>query len=469
MKPKLLIVEDEEPIRTQLRAALRDDFTLLFAEGRAEALSAVACEQPAVVSLDLGLPPHPESAEYGLETLDQIMRTAPATKVVVLGDNGGRDCAVRSVQLGAFDYHQKPVQLHDLKVVLQRAAHLRTLEAEAEKRAGDAAIQFADMLGRTPAMREIFAVVSRIARTDVTVLIQGESGTGKELLARAVHANSARSHRPFVAINCGAIPDTLLESELFGHERGAYTGAHTQRKGKLELADGGTLFLDEVGEMSPPLQVKLLRFLQERQLERVGGREVLRVDARIVAATNKDLKAELQARRFREDLYYRLSVVNLTLPPLRERAEDVVLIANAILQRACKAHRRKLRFGGSALEAIVRQARGGPRPRHRGHGAARDVAPGISRSGRARRSRRSARQDTRQHHPGLAPSGGEPSHSARTDRPLRPQRPRFPVGSEGRPRRFARIIPRHFSVGVSESNRRIGSAPPAAPVEEDLL
>jgi len=353
MKPKLLIVEDEEAIRTQLRSALRDDFTLVFAEGRAEALSALAYEQPAVVSLDLGLPPHPESAECGLETLEQIMKTAPTTKVVVLGENGGRDSAIRSVQLGAFDYYQKPVQLHDLKFVLQRAAHLRTLEAEAEKRANEAAIQFADMLGHTPAMREIFAVVSRIARTDVTVLIQGESGTGKELLARAVHANSARSHRPFVAINCGAIPDTLLESELFGHERGAYTGAHTQRKGKLELADGGTLFLDEVGEMSPPLQVKLLRFLQERELERVGGREVLRVDARIVAATNKDLKAELQARRFREDLYYRLSVVNLTLPPLRERAEDIMLLANALLQRSCKTHRRKLRFGGEALEAIA--------------------------------------------------------------------------------------------------------------------
>jgi len=353
MKPKLLIVEDEEAIRTQLRSALRDDFTLVFAEGRAEALSALACEQPAVVSLDLGLPPHPESSECGLETLEQIMKTAPTTKVVVLGENGGRDSAIRSVQLGAFDYHQKPVQLHELKVVLQRAAHLWTLEAEAEKRANEAAIQFADMLGHTLAMREIFAVVSRIARTDVTVLIQGESGTGKELLARAVHANSARSHRPFVAINCGAIPDTLLESELFGHERGAYTGAHTQRKGKLELADGGTLFLDEIGEMSPPLQVKLLRFLQARELERVGGREVLRVDARIVAATNRDLKAEMQARRFREDLYYRLSVVNLTLPPLRERAEDIVLIANALLRRSCRTHRRKLRFSGSALEAIA--------------------------------------------------------------------------------------------------------------------
>ena len=354
MKPKLLIVEDEEPIRTQLKYALRDDFTLLFAEDRVAALSTVAGEQPAVVSLDLGLPPHPESAECGLETLDQIMRTAPATKVVVLTGNGGRESAIRSVQLGAFDYHQKPIQLNELKVVLQRAAYLQTLETEAEKRAGEPAIRFADMLGHTQAMREIFAVVSRIARTDVTVLIQGESGTGKELLARAVHANSARCNRAFVAINCGAIPDTLLESELFGHERGAYTGAHVQRKGKLELADGGTLFLDEVGEMSPPLQVKLLRFLQEREIERVGGREVLRVDARVVAATNKDLKAELQARRFREDLYYRLSVVNLTLPPLRERGEDVVLIANALLQRISKTHRRKLRFGSTALEAIAR-------------------------------------------------------------------------------------------------------------------
>jgi two-component system NtrC family response regulator len=354
MKPKLLIVEDEEPIRTQLKYALRDDFTLLFAEDRVAALSTVAGEQPAVVSLDLGLPPHPESAECGLETLDQIMRTAPATKVVVLTGNGGREGAIRSVQLGAFDYHQKPIQLNELKVVLQRAAYLQTLETEAERRGSEPAIRFADMLGHTQAMREIFAVVSRIARTDVTVLIQGESGTGKELLARAVHANSARCNRPFVAINCGAIPDTLLESELFGHERGAYTGAHVQRKGKLELADGGTLFLDEVGEMSPPLQVKLLRFLQEREIERVGGREVLRVDARVVAATNKDLKVELQARRFREDLYYRLSVVNLTLPPLRERGEDVVLIANALLQQISKTHRRKLRFGSTALEAIAR-------------------------------------------------------------------------------------------------------------------
>jgi two-component system NtrC family response regulator len=188
------------------------------------------------------------------------------------------------------------------------------------------------------------------------MLIQGESGTGKELLAKAIHSNSPRRNRPLVAINCGAIPETLLESELFGHEKGAYTGAHIQRKGKLELADGGTLFLDEIGEMSLLLQVKLLRFLQERDIERVGGRQMIRVDARVIAATNKDIKAELQAGRFREDLYYRLSVVNLRLPPLRERGEDMVIIANAFLRRGCQEHRRKLRFSGETLEAMGRYA-----------------------------------------------------------------------------------------------------------------
>jgi two-component system NtrC family response regulator len=202
-------------------------------------------------------------------------------------------------------------------------------------------------------MREIFAIVARVSKTDATVLIQGESGTGKELLAKAVHSNSPRRSRAFVAINCGAIPETLLESELFGHEKGAYTGAHIQRKGKFELADGGTLFLDEIAEMSVPLQVKLLRFLQERQIERVGGREMIRVDARVIAATNKDLRAELQAGRFREDLYYRLSVVNLSIPPLRDRGEDLVLIANALLRKHAREQRRKLRFSSEALEAMA--------------------------------------------------------------------------------------------------------------------
>jgi two-component system, NtrC family, response regulator len=354
--PKLLIVDDDEAIRTQLKYALREDFTLFFAEDRPKALAAVRDEQPELVSLDLGLPPAADGAEEGLKTLDEIIRLAPQTKVVVVTGNGDRVNAIKAIHLGAFDYHAKPIDVGGLKVVLGRAAYLQTLEADAEKylEAQETNVRFQDILGNTPAMREIFAIVTRVSRTDATVLIQAESGTGKELLAKAIHSNSPRKSRPFVAINCGAIPETLLESELFGHEKGAYTGAHMQRKGKLELVDGGTLFLDEIGEMSPPLQVKLLRFLQEREIERVGGREIVRVDARVIAATNKDLKAELRAGNFREDLYYRLSVVNLKLPPLRERGEDIVLLANAFLRRSADAQRRKLRFSAAALEAISR-------------------------------------------------------------------------------------------------------------------
>ena len=354
--PKLLIVDDDEAIRTQLKYALRDEFRLAFAENRPEALAMLQQERPELVTLDLGLPPHAEGADEGLKTLEEIMQAAPATKVIVLTGNNDRENAIRAVQLGAFDYHSKPIAVDALKVVLGRAAFLRTLEAESEtfQRVEEAKTRFEDILGTTPAMRELFAVVSRVARTDATVLIQGESGTGKELLARAIHTRSARRSRPFVAINCGAIPETLLESELFGHERGAFTGAHVQRKGKLELADGGSLFLDEIGEMSLTLQVKLLRFLQERQIERVGGRETVNVDARIIAATNRELKSELQAGRFREDLFYRLSVVNMKLPPLRERGEDIVLIANAVLRRNCEQHRRKLRFSVETLEAMSR-------------------------------------------------------------------------------------------------------------------
>jgi len=356
--PKLLIVDDDEAIRTQLKYALRDDFTLCFAEDRGQALAVLAAERPDLVSLDLGLPPSPDGAEEGLRALEEILAAAPATKVVVLTGNADHANAVRAVELGATDYHGKPIQLDALRVVLQRAAYLRTLETEAaeQQRAQESAMRFEDILGTTQAMREIFATVARVAKTDATVLVQGESGTGKELLARAIHGRSPRRSHPFVPINCGAIPETLLESELFGHEKGAYTGAHVQRKGKLELANSGTLFLDEIAEMSTPLQVKLLRFLQEREIERVGGREAIHVDARVIAATNKDLKAELQAGRFREDLYYRLSVVNLRLPPLRERGEDIGLIAHAFLRRSCAQQRRKLRFSPGALAALASYA-----------------------------------------------------------------------------------------------------------------
>ncbi len=354
-KPKLLIVEDDEGIRAQLKYALREEYGLWFAEDRAQAMTLFHEVRPTVVSLDLGLPPSPDTAEEGLKALEEMLRLAPSTKVVVVTGNGDRKNAIRGVQLGAFDYYLKPINLEEFKVVLHRAAYLQGVEADGETwiRAEEEAIRFEDILGSTPRMREIFTVIQRVAKTDATVLIEGESGTGKELIARAVHNRSRRREAPFIPINCGAIPETLLESELFGHERGAFTGAHVQRKGKLELAERGTLFLDEIGELSLLLQVKLLRFLQERTVERVGGRELIQLDLRVIAATNRDLKAQIQRGLFREDFYYRLSVVTVQVPPLRERGEDVALLANTFLRRAGREQRRRVRFSSEALQALM--------------------------------------------------------------------------------------------------------------------
>ena len=357
-KPKLLIVDDDEGIRTQLKYALRDEYALAFAEDRTQALAVFQDIEPELVSLDLGLPPNPDGAEEGLKALDEILHLAPLTKVVVVTGNSDRENALKAVQLGAFDYHLKPIDLDEYKVVLRRAAHLHSLarESEASIQAQESAVRFEDILGNTPRMREIFTVIQRVAKTDATVLVEGDSGTGKELIARAIHSRSTRRNGPFVAINCGAIPDTLLESELFGHERGAFTGAHVQRKGKFELADRGTLFLDEIGELPLLLQVKILRFLQERTVERIGGRQPIQLDLRVIAATNRDLKAHLERGLFREDLYYRLSVIRITVPPLRERGEDVFLLAHAFLQRTAAAQRRRVRFSAEALQSLMAYA-----------------------------------------------------------------------------------------------------------------
>ena len=354
-KPKLLIVEDDEGIRTQLKYALRDDYIIATAGDRTEAMSLFHSFRPSVVTLDLGLPPSADSADEGLKALDEILRAVPGTKVIVVTGNADRQNALTAVQAGAFDYLSKPVDAAAFKTVLERAVYLQAVEQEAEQnaRAQEAAPKFEEILGATPRLREIFAIIQRVSKTDASVLIEGESGTGKELLARAIHAKSGRRNGPFVPINCGAIPETLLESELFGHEKGAYTGAHIQRKGKLEVADGGTLFLDEIGEMSLPLQVKLLRFLQEREIERIGGRERIKVDVRIIAATNKNLKTEIEKGRFREDLYYRLSVIGIHVPPLRERGDDIVLLANAFLRRGVQQQRHRLRFSADALSALM--------------------------------------------------------------------------------------------------------------------
>jgi len=329
---------------------------LFFAESRAAALALVNEVRPDVVSLDLGLPPHPDTAEEGLLTLGELLRAAPTTKVIVVTGNGDRANARRAVELGAFDYLSKPIDLEEFETILRRGIYLQSLEIENTQVAAEAeaSIRFEEIIGATPRMREVFSMVSVVAKTDVTVLVHGESGTGKELIARAIHQRSRRRNAPFVPINCGAIPETLLESELFGHEKGAYTGAHVQRKGKLEQAESGTVFLDEIAEMSLPLQVKLLRFLQEREIERLGGRQRIPVDTRVISATNKDLKAEILAGRFREDLYFRLSVVAITVPPLRERSEDIGMLANAFLRRNCHQYRRRLQFSSDALTAIAR-------------------------------------------------------------------------------------------------------------------
>ena len=356
-KPVLLIVEDDDALCTQYRFALHEEYSVRFAKNRAQAMKQVAASKPAIITVDLGLPPHIDTADEGLELLRELLAAEALAKVIVITGSNDRANALKALRLGAFDYLLKPVDLDQLRVVLQRATYLAEVDAELRWNGGGGetpAAWFEDILGATPKMREVFDTLTQVAKTDATVLLQGESGTGKELAARAIHARSGRVRGPFVAINCGAIPETLLESELFGSERGAYTGAHMQRKGKLELAHGGTLLLDEIGEMSLALQVKLLRFLQERRLERVGGRTQITVDTRVIAATNKDLKTEIAAARFREDVYYRISVVVVTMPPLRERSEDIVLLANSFLRRSCEQQRRKLRFSLSAIEAITR-------------------------------------------------------------------------------------------------------------------
>ena len=289
-KPKLLIVEDDEDVRRQMRWALADEYEVVLAGDRVAALEAVRAHQPPVVTLDLGLPPEAQGAAEGFATLDEIQQVDQAPKVVVITGREEREYALRAVDRGAYDYFCKPIQVEELKAVLRRALYLYRLEQENRELQRHDHAGFEDVLGTSPQMEAVLGAVRKVAATDAPVLIIGESGTGKELMAQAVHRLSSRHKGPFVPINCGAIPENLLESELFGHEKGAFTGAHMQRKGRIEMAHGGTLFLDEIGDLPVSLQVKLLRFLQEKRLERVGGRQEISVDARVVAATNADLR-----------------------------------------------------------------------------------------------------------------------------------------------------------------------------------
>jgi len=352
--PKLLIVEDDEALRTQMKWALAQDYELFLAEDRLSALEILRSERPTVVTLDLGLPPKPEGVEEGFLALSDMLGHDSLIKVIVITGQGEKDNAIKAIGQGAYDFFCKPIQVDELKIVLNRAFHLSQIELEnreLQQRLREE--PFEGMLGTSPQMGEVFSSIRKVATTDVPVLIVGESGTGKELVAKAIHRQSPRAPFPFVVINCGAIPENLLESELFGHEKGSFTGAHIQRKGRFETAQGGTLFLDEIGELPLLLQVKLLRFLQEQKIERIGGREEISVDARVLAATNKDLKRAIEEGGFRDDLYYRLGVVTIHLPPLRERENDILVLATALLQRYANENKKKITgFTKQAVHAI---------------------------------------------------------------------------------------------------------------------
>jgi len=355
MKPRLLIVDDDEAIRTQMKWALSQDYNVCFAEDRRGAIEAFEANSPVVTLLDLGLPPRPNECDEGMAALSDILAIDSAAKVIVVSGQSEKRNAIQAVGAGAYNFLCKPVEMEPLKLLLRRCIHVVDLEKEyRELQQSRRSEVFEDMLGTSPQMQPVFSFIRKVAGTNVPVLLLGESGTGKEMAAAAIHRRSGRKDGSFVAIHCNAIPENLLESELFGHEKGAFTGAHIQRKGLLETASGGTLFLDEIGELPLAIQVKLLRFLQDQRFQRVGGRQEIQVDTRLVAATNADLKRLIDNGKFREDLYFRLAVVTIRLLPLRERGEDVVVLAREFLQRYADQERRtKLVFAPDALRTMT--------------------------------------------------------------------------------------------------------------------
>jgi two-component system NtrC family response regulator len=371
-RPVLLMVEDDRGLQKQMRWSF-DDYEIVFAEDRDSAIAALRRCEPAVMTLDLGLPPNPDTTEEGFRILQEVLSLAPATKVIALTGQNDRANAVRAIGIGAYDFFAKPFEAEILGLVIARAFRVAELERE-NARLLDASLAgtIPGMLTRDPGMLKVARQIERLGPTQATVTLLGESGTGKEVLARALHAGSPRKDRRFVAINCAAIPDALLESELFGYEKGAFTGAVKTTPGKIETADGGTLFLDEIGDLPMPLQAKLLRFLQERVVERVGGREEIAVDVRVVCATHRNLRERITEGAFREDLFYRLTEMIVTIPPLRERAGDAALLAHAFVQRFAKAQgRERLALRDDALAAIER---------HRWPGNVRELENAIKRA-----------------------------------------------------------------------------------------
>lgn len=352
-RPKLLVVEDDAGLQRQLRWAY-EDYEIIAATDREQAIAALRAEEPPVVTLDLGLPPDPDGTSEGFATLEAILSLAPATKVIVASGHGEAQSPVRAIAAGAWDFYQKPIDIDALGGIVARAFHVHALEAENRRlveRSGEVAL--GGLITAAPEMLKVTRTIERVAQADVSVLLLGASGTGKEVLARGLHDTSPRKSGQFVAINCAAIPETLLESELFGHEKGAFTGAVKTTPGKIEQAQRGTLFLDEIGDVPLALQVKLLRFLQERVIERIGGRSAIAVDTRIVCATHQDLEAMVADGRFREDLYYRIAEIVVRIPSLAERTGDAALLARHFLRTHAKSMNPAVKgFAPDALAAI---------------------------------------------------------------------------------------------------------------------
>ncbi len=353
-QPVLLVVEDDPGLQSQLKWSFAEKYKVLTAGDRESALAVVKKAAPAVVTLDLGLPPDPGGVSEGFATLEEILKLSPPTKIIVITGNDDLDHAVRAVGAGAYDFYQKPVEPDMLAFVVERAFRLYDLEEENRKLSRITVNHPLDgVIAANPKMLEICRLIEQLAPTDLSILLLGESGTGKEVMARAIHALSPRRDGPFVAINTAAIPENLLEAELFGYEKGAFTDAQKQTIGKVEMASGGTLFLDEIGDMPLALQPKLLRFLQERVIERIGGRREIPVDVRIVCATHQDLEQLIAEGRFRRDLFYRLNETVIELPPLRERPEDIPVLARAFLHRFNREMKRNLLdFSEAALAAL---------------------------------------------------------------------------------------------------------------------
>ena len=354
IKTKLLIVDDDEEIRVQMKWALGGEYELHMAGDRAEAIETFRKERPGATLLDLGLPPKPNDWTEGLAALDEFLAIDSTAKIVIISGQGEKKNAIEAVGAGAYDFLCKPVEMDELKLVIRRCIYVANLEREYRQLRQQARAEgFEQMIGTSPQIQGVFADIRKVAGTTAPVLLLGESGTGKELAALAIHQRSPRKDKPFVAINCSGIPENLLESELFGHEKGAFTGAHMQRKGLIENASDGTLFLDEIAELPPSLQVKLLRFLQEQRFQRVGGRQEIQIDTRVIAATNANLKQTIDEGKFREDLYFRLAVVVIQLPPLRDRGDDITLLAREFLQRyAVQNNKKSLTFAPEALRAL---------------------------------------------------------------------------------------------------------------------